>query len=493
MPRLIDLLSVLPSPSGRGWREASGEGIGLEQEITGITADSRAVRPGFVFVALEGEKVDGHEFISQAIQNGALAVIADKKRVLAEDTRVIPAANTRRAFAQLAAAFYPRQPEHVVAVTGTDGKTSTADFYRQFWYLMGARSAAIGTLGITGGDGRLLSEGTHTTPDPMTLHQQLSSLPADYVCMEASSHGIHQSRLDGVRLEAAAFTYIGRDHLDYHKTEDNYFLAKARLFDTLLGEGKTAVINQDDKRYSELHARCLARRHRIIGFGRGGSDFRIHSLELLPHGQRAQLELFGKHYTVEVPLVGAFQTMNILAALGLVVGSGGDIQRAVSVIPRLAGVPGRLEKVADLDCGAVVYIDYAHTPMALANILHTLRPHTPGLLHVVFGCGGDRDAGKRPEMGRIAAELADRVIVTDDNPRSENPATIRSQIMAASSGAKEVADRREAIYVALGELRAGDVLVIAGKGHEKTQTIAGKVLPFDDAEVARAGVRELKL
>jgi UDP-N-acetylmuramoyl-L-alanyl-D-glutamate--2,6-diaminopimelate ligase len=485
MPRLIDLLAALDETS-----QHAGAG---SVEVAGITSDSRAVGPGFVFVAQKGEKVDGHQFISQAIQHGAVAVIVDKAQTLPNDPCIIPVANSRRAYAQLAAAFYPRQPDHMVAVTGTDGKTSTADFYRQFWQLLGKRSAAIGTLGITGSDGALLSEATHTTPDPMMLHQQLSVLDADYVCMEASSHGIHQSRLDGVCLEAAAFTYIGRDHLDYHKTEENYFIAKARLFDTLLPEGKTAVINQDDKRYGELYERCLKRRHRIIGFGRSGKDFRIASLELLPHGQRAKLELFSRHYHVDIPLVGSFQTMNILAALGLVVGSGGDIDEAVAVIPKLKGVPGRLQPVAELACGASVYIDYAHTPMALANILNTLRAHTQNQLHVVFGCGGDRDRGKRPEMGRIAAELADRVIITDDNPRSEDPALIRRSIMAASSGAKEVADRREAIYVALGELRAGDVLVIAGKGHEKTQTIADRVLPFDDAEVARVGVRELKL
>ena len=485
MPQLIDLLSRL---------DEKPQLAGAERlEVTGITADSRAVRPGFVFVAQKGEKVDGHQFIAQALTQGAVAVIAESHAAAPDDARIVRVASTRRALALLAAAYYPRQPEHMVAVTGTDGKTSTADFYRQFWHLMGARSAAIGTLGITGGDGRLLAEGTHTTPDSLALHQQLSTLPAEYVCMEASSHGIHQSRLDGVRLEAAAFTYIGRDHLDYHKTEENYFLAKARLFDALLPEGKTAVINQDDARYGELSERCKKRRHRLLGFGRNGSDLRIESLELLPHGQRADLLLLGRRYRVEVPLVGAFQTMNILAALGLVVGSGGDIDRAVSMIPKLSGVPGRLEKVAQLACGAVVYIDYAHTEVALANILHTLRPHTQNRLHVVFGCGGDRDSGKRPEMGRLAAELADSVIVTDDNPRSEDPAFIRRQILAASHGAKEVADRREAIYVALGELRAGDVLVIAGKGHEKTQTIASRVLPFDDAEVARDGVRELKL
>lgn len=463
--------------------------------ITGITCDSRQVKPGFLFVALKGEKADGVAFIPQAIAQGAAVVLCAQGVSAPSGIPVLYANNVRAALAHLAAAFYGKQPRHMVAVTGTDGKTSTADFYRQFWQLMGQRSASIGTLGIVGSAGELLYPGTHTTPDPVQLHRILGELAADcdYVAMEASSHGIDQHRLDGVTLEAAAFTNLTRDHLDYHKTDEAYFAAKAALFSRLLPLGKTAVLNQDDGRFAVLKDICAARKHRIIGFGKQGGEFTIRELALLPHGQRVMLSLFGKPYRLDVPLVGAFQTMNILAALGLVVGAGGDMEKALAVVPKLKGVPGRLEPVAMLANGAAVCIDYAHTPAALANILRTLRPHTQNKLHVVFGCGGDRDAGKRPEMGKVASELADHVIVTDDNPRSEDPALIRRAIMAASPRAKEVADRRQAIYVALQALGAGDVLVIAGKGHEKTQTIGDKVMAFDDAEVARAGVKELHL
>lgn len=460
--------------------------------ITSITSDSRQVTPGCLFVALKGEKADGTKFIPQAIQSGAVAVLADNAVKAEGEVAVIRAPNVRLALSQMAAAFYGRQPAHVVAVTGTDGKTSTADFYRQFWALMGKNSASIGTLGILSGSGELLYPGTHTTPDPMQLHHLLSELRADYIGMEASSHGLDQHRLDGVTLEAAAFTNLARDHLDYHKTQEAYFAAKARLFSALLPEGKTAVLNQDDARFAALREICVKRKHRLIGFGRMGSEFTIKKLDLLPHGQHAQLQLLGKDYALDIPLVGAFQTMNILAALGLVVGSGGDLEKALAMVFALKGVPGRLEHVATLANGASVFIDYAHTPAALANILRTLRPHTQNRLHVVFGCGGDRDAGKRPEMGALANELADAAIVTDDNPRSENPASIRAAIMAKAPCAKEVADRREAIYVAVQALAPGDVLVIAGKGHEKTQIVADRTLPFDDAEVARAAVKELK-
>jgi len=461
--------------------------------ISSITSDSRQVTKGSLFVALKGEKVDGRQFIPQAIAAGAAAILCDTDTTIDTHLPVIRSHNVRLTLAQLAAAFYAKQPAHMVAVTGTDGKTSTADFYRQFWALMGKESASIGTLGILSGEGELLYPGTHTTPDPVQLHRILSELKADYVGMEASSHGLDQHRLDGVRLEAAAFTNLARDHLDYHKTEVAYFTAKARLFSDLLPEGKTAVLNQDDKQFSTLKAICERRKHRIIGFGTAGNEFKITALELLPHGQRVNLMMFGKAYDIQVPLVGAFQTMNILAALGLVIGSGGDREKALGVIPKFKGVPGRLELVATLANGATVFIDYAHTPAALANILRTLRPHTQNKLHVVFGCGGDRDTGKRPEMGREASALADVVIVTDDNPRSENPAAIRAAIMAQAKGAKEVADRREAIYVALQGLRAGDVLVIAGKGHEKTQIVGDKTFPFDDADVTRKGVKELNL
>jgi len=509
-------------------------------KITGLTADSRNVQPGDLFFALHGEKSNGEEFIPDAERLGAVAVVAppplggrlgggligESLSSLRPPPNLPPSGggialihshNPRLLMAQMAAKFFGRQPEHMAAVTGTDGKTSTADFFRQFWHHMGKDSASIGTLGILSGAGEELYPGSHTTPYPIQLHKILSELsspprpPAgggddlkysppqaggmkgvvDYACMEASSHGLDQYRLDGVKLEAAAFTNLARDHLDYHKTEEAYFAAKLELFGRLLPEGKIAVLNQDDARFGAIKKTCEKRNQKVIGFGKKGAEFRLKNLTPLPHGQHAELALFGKDYALEIPLVGAFQAMNILAALGLVIGTGGELEKALAVVPKFAGVPGRLEQVVRLANGATVFIDYAHTPMALANILNTLRPHTQNKLHVVFGCGGDRDAGKRPEMGRFAAQLADEVIVTDDNPRSENSASIRAAIMVAAGRAKEIADRREAIYAALKNLAAGDMLVIAGKGHEKYQIVGDKTFPFDDAEVARAAAKEL--
>ncbi|NBO18115.1 MAG: UDP-N-acetylmuramoyl-L-alanyl-D-glutamate--2,6-diaminopimelate ligase [Proteobacteria bacterium] len=464
--------------------------------ITGITADSRQVKPGALFVALKGQKVDGAAYAAQAQQAGAAAVLCEAGvNPQALNIPVLRTGNVTLALARLAAKFYAPQPKHMVAVTGTDGKTSTADFCRQLWQGMGKPSASVGTLGILAGTGEVLMPGTHTTPQPVELHSELQKLSArgiEHVCMEASSHGLHQHRLDGVRLEAGAFTNFGRDHLDYHHTVEDYFQAKLRLFTALLPQGAAAVLNQDDARFEGMKAACEARGLRVLGFGKKGEQLRLKSLTPLPHGQRAEVTLLGKAHVLEIPVVGGFQAMNILAALGLVSASS-NIEDALAVIARLRGVPGRLEQTVLLANGAAVFIDYAHTPLALANILNTLRPHTAGKLHVVFGCGGDRDAGKRPEMGRIASELADHIIVTDDNPRSEVPASIRAAILNASPRAKEVADRREAIYVALQALSPGDILVIAGKGHEKTQIVAGKTFPFDDAEVSREAARELKL
>lgn len=482
MPLLIDLIRAVSEP-------LIYPSTAANLTITHITADSRQVKPGTLFVALKGEKTDGGAFITQAKQQGAVGALCDSHSTIHESgMALVRAVNPRLALAQMAACFYAKQPKHMVAVTGTDGKTSTADFFRQLCHMQGQRSASIGTLGVISGLGEVLYPGSHTTPDPVTLHHMLAELSASrvtHVAMEASSHGLHQYRLDGVKLEAAAFTNIARDHLDYHRNEENYFHAKARLFAELLPEGKTAVINQDDARFARLQAICQQRRHHIIGFGRSGGEFHIRELALYPQGQKASLTLFGKNYEVEIPLVGAFQTMNILAALGMATGCGLELDLLLKSLQTLRGVPGRLELAAMLNNGASVYVDYAHTPAALGNILRTLRPHTHGKLHVVFGCGGDRDSGKRPEMGKIAAELADYVIVTDDNPRSENPAAIRRAVMDACPDAKEVADRKEAIYGAIEATKKGDVVVIAGKGHEKTQIIGSQALPFDDVQVAR--------
>lgn len=491
MRPLIELIHACPEPP-----DCPAEAFQLP--VTSITCDSRQAVPGALFAALRGVASDGTQYVAQAQAGGAAAVLCDvDAKINAPGMAIIRSQNPRRDLAFMAAAFYSRQPKHVVAVTGTDGKTSTADFFRQFMHGMGQKTASVGTLGILSGDGQLLYPGQHTTPDPVALHRMLSEMAdghVDYVAMEASSHGLDQHRLDGVLLDAAAFTNIARDHLDYHKDEQAYFEAKRRLFSEVLPEGRTVAINADDVRFDELKAICERRRQRVIGFGRAANaDFKMISLTPGSYGQVAQLELFGKAYRLDIPLVGAFQVMNILAALGLVHGCGGAIDEALAVVPKLTGVPGRLEQVARLANGAVVFIDYAHTPMALANILKTLRPHTKSRLHVVFGCGGDRDPGKRPQMGAAAAELADIAIVTDDNPRSENPALIRKAVLQAAPNAKEVAERREAIYVALKGLDAGDILVIAGKGHEKTQIIGDKAYPFDDAQVTQELVRELKL
>lgn len=519
MPSLIDLLRAAPDVV---------EPPHAPITVTAITADSRKVTPGALFVALKGTKTDASQYIQEAITKGAVAVLCDSSPPLEggqtnavsrggyEKDRSVPppnflteippplkggaviihSSNVRRSLSQLAAAFYAKQPQHIVAITGTDGKTSTADFYRQFWHHLGKPSASIGTLGVLEGKGAALYPESQTTPDPVSLHKMLAEMAEQHiqhVAMEASSHGLDQYRLDGVRLEAAAFTNLTRDHLDYHQTDEAYFAAKLRLFSKVLPAGKTAVLNQDDARYHVLAKACHQHNMRVVGFGVFGKDYKIAHLAPSAHGQTAQLEIHGKPYRLEVPLAGAFQVYNIVTALALVEATGGNIDDALKVIPKLTGVPGRIECVARLSNGAAVYIDYAHTPMALANILKTLRPHTKHKLHVVFGCGGDRDTGKRPEMGRFANELADIVIVTDDNPRSENPAAIRKAILAATPRGKEIADRKQAIYAALEGLGAGDILVIAGKGHEKTQTVGDKITPFDDAEVARQGVKELKL
>jgi UDP-N-acetylmuramoyl-L-alanyl-D-glutamate--2,6-diaminopimelate ligase len=462
--------------------------------LSSIVIDSRHVSKGALFAALKGEKVDGRNFILQAEQSGATAVLCGVDDVIpATQMTVIRAVEPRRSLAHIASQFYGRQPAHMVAITGTDGKTSTADFYRQFLHLLGNQSASIGTLGVYGGTGKKIIEGTHTTPDAVSLHKILAEL-ADknitHVALEASSHGLHQYRLHGVNLEAAAFTNIARDHLDYHKTDDAYFAAKSMLFSEVLPAGKTAILNADDKRFPELKQICASRGQQVIDFGfHAGS---LHIVSLTPHvsGQVMVCDVLGERYTIDISLVGAFQAMNILAAMGLALAGGETADALVAVIAKLQGVAGRMQHVATLNNGAAIYVDYAHTPMALANILTTIRAHTVGRLHVVFGCGGDRDAGKRPEMGRIANELADVITVTDDNPRSEEPTLIRKAILAACPNGKDVADRKDAIYAAVAALMSGDVLVIAGKGHEKVQIVAGVEYPFDDVMVARAAAGE---
>jgi len=457
--------------------------------ITHITQDSRAVKPGALFVALKGEKSDGVQFIPQAEHNGAVMVLcAENADIPPTRMRVIRAHEPRLALSQIAAKFYGAQPEHMVAVTGTDGKTSTADFFRQLVHAAGGHSVSIGTIGVLDGNGKKLKDATLTTPSTIALHQMLAELAGAGVthgCLEASSHGLDQYRLHGVRLQAAAFTNIARDHLDYHETEQHYFEAKRKLFADILPLGGTAVINADDARAEEIKAVCAARGHKLVDFGMSAGVMQILSLTPQPHGQDVRCRIFGDEYNLHIPLAGAFQVMNILAAIGLANATGIALQPLLDAVPKLQGVPGRLELVAKNKNGAAIYVDYAHTPAALANILKTLRPHTQNKLHVVFGAGGNRDAGKRAPMGQAANELADVAYVTDDNPRNENPASIRATIMASCPRGIEVADRVQAIYAAVSGLGAGDVLVIAGKGHEKNQIIGNVEHPHDDAEVAR--------
>lgn len=458
-----------------------------ERDITGLTADSRAVAPGFLFAALPGTKVDGRDFIDTAITNGAAAILApDGTAIASGDVALLTAPNARAALAHIAAAFYGSQPNTIAAVTGTNGKTSVAHFTRQIWSMLGHRAISMGTLGLHMPDGTV--KPTLTTPDPVTLHADLAALVRDgasHAVLEASSHGLDQHRLDGVRLQAAAFTNLSRDHLDYHGTVENYLAAKTRLFAELLPSAGIAVLNADTPEYADL---AESTRGTILSYGRLGDDLVLCDAVPTQDGTHISAEVLGRVYEIDLPLAGAFQTYNILCAAGLAIACGETSADVMECLPRLQGVPGRLERAGIVN-GAGVYIDYAHTPDALENVLSAMRPHTKARLAVVFGCGGDRDRGKRPMMGRIATNIADRVIVTDDNPRSEKASDIRREIMAAAPGAREVADRANAIGEAVSQLADGDVLVIAGKGHETGQIVGDEIHPFDDIIVARDAIR----
>jgi UDP-N-acetylmuramoyl-L-alanyl-D-glutamate--2,6-diaminopimelate ligase len=457
-------------------------------EIAGITADSRAVMPGFVFAALRGRRTDGTRFIPDAIEHGAVAVLAPSDvTVKGDDIFVVSDDNPRRRLAMMAARFYPQQPETIVAVTGTNGKTSTADFASQIWARVGVKGGSLGTLGLrTSGRG---AEGTLTTPDPVTLHQTLDRLAGEgvqHLAMEASSHGLDQYRLDGVRVSAAAFTNISHDHLDYHGSQDAYLAAKLRLFSEVMPEGGIAVLNIDVPEFEKVRAVCASRGQLIITYGADArADFRLVSAEPGLCGQTVEVALEGQTHRVLLPLFGSFQAENALAALALVIATGADSAAAVDALGHLRGVLGRAQLVAELSNRAKVFVDYAHTPDALSHVLAALRPHTKGRLVVAFGCGGDRDRAKRPEMGRIAADLADDVIVTDDNPRDEDPATIRREILVACPDAEDIGNRGRAIARGIDVLQPGDLLVVAGKGHETGQVVRGEVRPFDDTAVIR--------
>jgi len=474
--------------------EASIEG-NASVMVHDITADSRAVQAGSLFVAMPGVKADGAKFIPAAVRAGAIAVLISTDALLPEAVNipVVRVADMRAAVSSIAAAFYAKQPEFCFAITGTDGKTSTADFVRQLAQFFGMDAASIGTLGLRSEHAALNDAfpAENTSPEPILLHKTLRDLTGagvQVVAIETSSHGLDQKRADGVKFAAGAFTNFTRDHLDYHGTLEAYFSAKARLFSDVLEAGKIAVLNHDDAHFAALKTTCAARSISVLSFGaHADADYRMVSVTPHAHGLDAVLHLCGKLYTLSVPLYGAFQLSNILTAMGLLSAAGLQADALVKLLPHLRGVPGRLEKIAAYDA-APIFIDYAHTPAALQNILKTLRPHTANKLHVVFGCGGDRDAGKRPEMGTAACQFADVVIVTDDNPRSENAAAIRAAIIAAAPHAKEIPDRAAAIRTAIQNLVAGDVLVVAGKGHETTQIIGNQAHPFSDADHIRKAV-----
>lgn len=459
--------------------------------ITGITADSREVRDGYLFAALPGNKQDGAKFIGAAITNGARAILAAPGTVIKDDDIIlVEDANPRRALAMMAARFYGQQPKTIVAVTGTSGKTSTVSFVQQLWTLAGIQKAAsLGTLGVRAPG--MNTYGSLTTPDTVNLHAQLADLAAagiTHLAMEASSHGLDQYRLDGVHLAAAAYTNLSRDHLDYHADMDDYFAAKQRLFTEILPVDGTAVIQAGDAYGVKLIDTCRARGLNVVTFGTMDADIALVSRTPRPDGQDITLRVAGDDYTVRLPLVGEFQVMNALTALGLVMAGGLDAKMAVPLLEKLSGVPGRLQLVPGHKKGAAVYVDYAHKPAALESVLQALRPHTQGRLICLIGCGGDRDPGKRPMMGRIAATLADIAIITDDNPRTENPAAIRAAMMADAPGAQEIEGRHEAIRHAVSLLQAGDVLVVAGKGHEQGQIVGDNVLPFDDVKEVQSAM-----
>jgi UDP-N-acetylmuramoyl-L-alanyl-D-glutamate--2,6-diaminopimelate ligase len=466
--------------------------VAPDPEITGITADSRKVRPGFLFAALPGTKVDGAEFAAKAADAGAAAIIAGRELGLTAPTVVSP--DARRAYALAASAFYGAQPEVVVAVTGTNGKTSVANFCRQIFASAGRKAGSMGTLGVRltgpGGLDEQVTPPGLTTPDAAdvaALMAQAAQRGVTHFAMEASSHGVDQRRLDGVRLTAAGFLNLTQDHLDYHGTMGAYRAAKLRLFETLLPRGATAVLNADSDAYAAFAAAAVENGQTVFSVGEAGQGIRLLERTLTPAGQRLKLELDASFCDLVLPLAGGFQASNALVAAGLCLAAGLGVDETLAGLEKLEGAPGRLQRVGAGPRGGEAYVDYAHTPDGLETVLTALRPHARGRLIVVFGAGGDRDRGKRPLMGAIAAKLADVAIVTDDNPRSEEPAAIRAEVLAGAKGAKEIGDRREAIRAAAALLRDGDVLVVAGKGHEQGQIVAGVTHPFDDvAETAQA-------
>jgi UDP-N-acetylmuramoyl-L-alanyl-D-glutamate--2,6-diaminopimelate ligase len=462
-----------------------------EIAVTGLTVDSRAVKPGNLFFALAGVKTDGARFIQGAIASGAVAVAGDHAPADAS-IPFVATGNPRRALALAAARFYPRQPATIAAVTGTSGKTSVAAFTRQIWQRLGHPSASIGTIGVVAPSRTVY--GSLTTPDPIALHRELDALAREgvtHLALEASSHGLDQFRLDGVRVRAVGFTNLSRDHMDYHPTVAHYLDAKLRLFRDLVDPDGVAVISADHECSATVIEAAAARNLPVMSVGRRGdgvhNGIRLVDAAIEGFAQRLTLEHGGRQHMLRLPLVGEFQIENALVSAGLAIGTGGAAEAVFKALEHLEGAKGRLELIGERN-GAPVFVDYAHKPDALAKALQALRPYAKRRLVVVFGAGGDRDAGKRPLMGEIAADNADAVIVTDDNPRSESPAAIRAAILAAARGAREIGDRAEAIQAAVAGLQPGDALLIAGKGHETGQIVGDRVLPFSDHEAAAAAL-----
>lgn len=468
--------------------ELAYETIEPDPQIDGLTADSRAVLRGFLFAALPGVKTDGAKFIRQAEENGAAAILAMPG--VSANVPVIEDPQPRRRLAQLAARFYPRQPDIIAGVTGTNGKTSTARFAAQLWTLLGLEAGSLGTLGA---QSRVFERALeHTTPDPVMLHETLDAMAragVTHLAMEASSHGLAQHRADGVHFRVAAFTNITQDHLDYHSSFEEYFAAKGRLFSDLLAKGGTAAINMDGEGAEGIVELARQRNLPTVQTGVKGRDVKL--VDCKPHmsGLALEIEYGGYRYRADPPLIGGFQAENALLAAGIVIASGARASDVMLQLANLEGAPGRMEFVAEI-AGGGVYVDYAHTPDAVATALKAIRPHAPGRVLAIIGAGGDRDKTKRPLMGAAAKDNADFVIVTDDNPRTEDPAAIRSEVLKGCPDAKEIGERGEAIAAGVAMLTEGDVLLILGKGHEAGQQVGDQIFPFDDASVARDAVAD---
>ncbi len=460
-------------------------GIASDSEVTGFALDHRKVARGNVFGAFRGSRFDGEDFIAEAVRRGASAVVA-RPEAAVEGVPHLAAEEPRKLFADLAARYFAPYPETIVAVTGTNGKTSTVELTRQLWRMAGHRSASIGTLGVTTADDQVTTG--LTTPDIVTFLSNMAGMKRmgiSHVAYEASSHGLDQYRGEGVPVRAAAFTNFSRDHLDYHPDMDAYFAAKMRLFDEVVADDGTAVVWTGDAKSAEVIGHAERRGLKLVTVGPGADTIELVSRQSTPLGQQLALRYEGKEHKLALPLIGAYQMNNVLTAGGLVLATGGDWATTLSGMGRVSPVRGRLERAVISKAGAPVYVDYAHTPDAIEAAIEALRPHVEGRLITVLGAGGDRDEGKRPEMGAVAARLSDAVIVTDDNPRSEDPAAIRKAVLAGAPGAVEIGDRRQAIAEAIAMAKDGDIVLVAGKGHEQGQIIGDQVLPFDDVTVAR--------